>query len=196
MDLNLLVAFDVLVTERHVTRAAVRLSIGQSAMSATLKRLRLIFDDRILMPHGRGLVATPLAERLAGPVREVLDSISIIVEQREQFDPESTRHTFMIMASDYVSMVFLHPLLVQLADEVPNVTLEIVSESADCGSQLLRGQIDMLIVPRQGMPDGPSFSSQFLFSDDYLCAVDGENASVGSTMDLEQFSGSSPMSVG
>ena len=45
VDLNLLVAFDALLDERSVTRAAERLFVGQSAMSATLGRLRILFND-------------------------------------------------------------------------------------------------------------------------------------------------------
>ena len=61
-DLNLLIAFDILVEERSVTRAATRLSIGQSAMSSTLGRLRKLFADPILVRDGRTMVATPVAE--------------------------------------------------------------------------------------------------------------------------------------
>ncbi len=52
-DLNLLVAFNVLVEERNVTRAAARMNVTQSAMSAALKRLREAFADEILVQHGR-----------------------------------------------------------------------------------------------------------------------------------------------
>ena len=41
-DLNLLVAFDALITERSVTKAARRLKLGQPAMSHALSSLRLL----------------------------------------------------------------------------------------------------------------------------------------------------------
>ena len=52
LDLNLLVAFDALVTERSVTRAAARLGLGQSAMSHNLGRLRTLFGDELLTACG------------------------------------------------------------------------------------------------------------------------------------------------
>ena len=64
MDLNLLVALDALLTEANVTRAAERTSVGQSAMSASLARLRLIFGDPILIRQGQWMVCTPFAEAL------------------------------------------------------------------------------------------------------------------------------------
>ena len=45
VDLNLLVAFEALMAERSVTKAAQRLCVGQSAMSSTLGRLRKLFDE-------------------------------------------------------------------------------------------------------------------------------------------------------
>jgi DNA-binding transcriptional LysR family regulator len=61
VDLNLLVAFDALMDERSVTRAAERLFVGQSAMSATFARIRDLFDDPVLLREGRQLVPTPEA---------------------------------------------------------------------------------------------------------------------------------------
>ncbi len=46
-DLNLLLAFDILVEERSVTRASKRLNLTQSATSAALKRLRQAMQDEI-----------------------------------------------------------------------------------------------------------------------------------------------------
>ena len=39
IDMNLLVAFDVLMQEQNVTKAANRLNVTQSAMSASLKAI-------------------------------------------------------------------------------------------------------------------------------------------------------------
>ena len=54
IDLNLLVAFDALMSERSVSRAARRLGVTQPAVSHALKRLRYLFKDDLLVrgPHG------------------------------------------------------------------------------------------------------------------------------------------------
>jgi hypothetical protein len=52
-DLNLLVTLDALLAERNVTRAAERLSLGQPATSAALRRLRRMFGDPLLVRRGR-----------------------------------------------------------------------------------------------------------------------------------------------
>lgn len=60
LDLNLLVSLDALLTERSVTRAAERLHLSQPALSASLSRLRVHFDDEILSRRGNSYELTPL----------------------------------------------------------------------------------------------------------------------------------------
>ena len=88
LDLNLLVAFDALLTERSVTRAAARIGLGQSAMSHNLARLRTLFGDELLTRGADGMRPTPRALALADPVRVTLSQIQAAVLQREA-RPES-----------------------------------------------------------------------------------------------------------
>ena len=64
LDLNLLVALDALLDERNVTRAADRLSLSQPALSAALARLRALVGDQLFIRAQRGLVPTPLGDRV------------------------------------------------------------------------------------------------------------------------------------
>jgi LysR family transcriptional regulator, nod-box dependent transcriptional activator len=89
-DLNLLVALDALLTERNVTRAGSRLNLSQSAMSGTLARLRHHFHDELLIPVGRQMVLTPVAEGLVEPVRDILLRVRGTLGSRPQFD-QATR---------------------------------------------------------------------------------------------------------
>ncbi len=72
LDLNLLVALDVLLEEQNITRAAERLHMTQSATSGVLGRLRTFFEDELLVQVGRKMQPTPYALELTKPVREVL----------------------------------------------------------------------------------------------------------------------------
>jgi DNA-binding transcriptional LysR family regulator len=47
-DLNLLLIFEALMAERHVSRAATRAGLSQPAMSHALRRLRLMLNDPVL----------------------------------------------------------------------------------------------------------------------------------------------------
>ena len=65
VDLNLLKAFDALMTERAVTRAASRIRLSQPAMSHALARLRLLFGDPLFVRHASGMEPTARAQEIA-----------------------------------------------------------------------------------------------------------------------------------
>ncbi|MBH0121937.1 LysR family transcriptional regulator [Rhodococcus sp. CX] len=188
VDLNLLVAFDMLMTERSVTRAAQRLSVGQSAMSSTLNRLRKLFGDPIMTRDGRTLVATPLAESLAEPVRELLTGIENVLSLRNEFDPATAEHTFTIIANDYLTMTFLQPLIARLSIEAPGIRLRIYPTGDDFADQLRRHRVDLLIMPQEAFEEHTEFHYHRLFRDRYVVAVDKDHPEVGEDITLEQFS--------
>ncbi len=100
LDLNLLVALDVLIDERNVTRAADRLNLSQSGMSTALARLRNFFDDQLLVPLGRKMVLTPLAQTLVDPVREIVLRTHTLIDTTPGFNPAIATRRFTIMCSD------------------------------------------------------------------------------------------------
>ena len=91
LDLNLLVALDALLTHRHVTRAAERLCLSQSAMSGSLARLRTHFKDDLIVQVGRKMVLTPLGESLAQPLRDLLAQTETLINSAPRFDPAQFR---------------------------------------------------------------------------------------------------------
>lgn len=188
VDLNLLVAFDMLMTERSVTKAANRLSIGQSAMSSTLARLRKLFNDPLLIREGRGLVATPMAEALAQPVYDLLTGIQNVLTERDHFDPATAERTFSVIANDYLTMTFLQPLIARLSAEAPGIRLRIFPTGDDAPDRLRKHQADVLVMPREAIEENIDFPHQFLYRDRYVVAVDRDHPEVGETITLEQFS--------
>lgn len=78
LDLNLLVTFEVLMTEGSVTRAAARLARTPSAISHSLARLREQLGDPLLIKKGSGMAPSPFAESLVAEVRPILRNIQRI----------------------------------------------------------------------------------------------------------------------
>ena len=187
VDLNLLVALDALLEERNVSRAAERLLVGQPAMSATLARLRALFNDPLLVREGRGLVATPFAESLVAPLRDVLGRIEAIVNVGTEFDPLTDHRTFSIVASDYVALVLIRPLMELLPTIAPNVEIQLRLIEPDSVEQLTRGQVDALVMPRELLPDRLVLPWERLFQDTFVVAADAGNPDLGETIDLDQF---------
>lgn len=87
LDLNLLVALDVLLEERSVSRAAERLYVRQPAASAALGRLRDYFKDDILVLHGKRMIPTSYAEDLQPEVRRILRQVDGMISMSTEFDP-------------------------------------------------------------------------------------------------------------
>src|SRR5215213_10127915 len=110
-DLNLLVALDALLTERNVTRAGNRLHLSQSAMSGALARLRHYFRDELLVPVGRQMALTPVAEGLVEPVRDILLQIRGTLGSKPQFDPLTATRHMSLAVSDYVADILMADVL-------------------------------------------------------------------------------------
>lgn len=188
IDLNALVALDALLSECSVTRAAERLGIGQPAASAALARLRKLFDDPLLFKDGRRLQRTRLAESLMVPLGEALNSIDSLVSMSESFDPSTARRTFTVVASDYVSVVYIRPLLAHLEQRAPGVRLNVTPVEAMYAVGLRRGEADMVVIPRAFAEGSLEFGQMPLFDDSYVGAVWEEHPDVGDSFTLEQMS--------
>ena len=178
VDLNLLVAFDALMDERSVTRAAGRLSLSQPGMSNTLARLRKLFDDPLLVREGLTLIPTPRADALRQPVRDALAIIGEALGQRTGFDPAQDRATWTVSCSDYSLLMLIGPLVRRLAAEAPGVTIRVLPRAPDPVRLLRDATADPVIEPAEIMPDAP-LASQRLFADRWLCCVWAGNSAVG-----------------
>lgn len=165
-DLNLLIAFDVLMEERGVTRAAERLNLTQSAMSAALKRLREAFADDILVQHGKRMIPTPGALSLAPHVAAAVLNLRGILASGMRFDPEHSRRRFRIAASDYITTVLIGPVLRSLQREAPGVQIEISSPRPETVAMLEDGEIDLLISPEQFL--SPAHPRELLFEERFV----------------------------
>ena len=127
VDLNLLTAFDALMAERHVTRAAMRVGISQPAMSAALARLRRLTRDELLVRSARSLAPTPFALDLADPVRHALELIADALGAKRPFDPGASTQTFAIGMADYPAQLLARPLSERLMRGAPGADLRLRS---------------------------------------------------------------------
>ena len=127
IDLNLLVAFDALVSEQSVTKAAARIGIGQSAMSHNLARLRSLFGDELLTRGPDGMRPTPRGLALVAPVRGILGQVQALTASRTAFVPASADNVFRIGMPDSVEVLLVPQLLAYLQREAPGIKLRLQS---------------------------------------------------------------------
>ncbi|MHC8944287.1 LysR family transcriptional regulator [Advenella incenata] len=122
-DLNLLVAFDALMREHSVTRAATRLKIKQSAMSHNLSTLRLLLDDELFIRVGQVMKPTPRALALALPIGRLLEQAQHAITTRETFRPEQETRTFSIGFSSELEVLLMPSLTAQVQSYAPGIKL-------------------------------------------------------------------------
>ncbi|AYC32321.1 LysR family transcriptional regulator [Pseudomonas cavernae] len=194
LDLNLLVALDVLLEEQNITRAAERLHMTQSATSGVLGRLRSYFEDELLVQVGRKMQPTPYALELAAPVREVLLTIQSSITAKPVFDPTSSKRHFRLVTSDYLISVLFARVIQKIHQEAPHITFEMIGPNDFTTDLLARGEVDLMIVPERYILDG--HPSQLLFEEEHVCVVWDANPLVGDSLTLEQYMGMGHVSVG
>lgn len=166
LDLNLLFALDVLLTERSVSRAAEKLCLSQSATSGALARLREYFGDDLLVQVGRKMVPTPRASELSEKVRAALSRIDSTILQPAQFDPATAKRDIRIVASDYMTVIWLSKTLRKLTVKAPNLKFKILSPTDKHEEALEIGSIDFIAMPEPFLAKNqPSVQ---LFSDTYV----------------------------
>lgn len=122
-DLNLLIAFDALMEERTVTRAAARLKIGQPAMSHALSTLRMLLRDELFVRVGQVMQPTAKALALAPRIRRALEQMHDVLHADENFDPATQTRTFRIGFSSEMEILLLPGLASMLRQEAPGIKL-------------------------------------------------------------------------
>ncbi|MFM8314065.1 MAG: LysR family transcriptional regulator, partial [Deltaproteobacteria bacterium] len=123
IDLNLLVVFGALCTEKNTTKAAQRLGLSQPAISHALARLRQQLNDPLFVRASRGLVATQRALELEKPVVHLLSQLDSLLTGPSVFTPRTARNVFRIATTDYFEQIALPKLLNVLEKEAPDVTV-------------------------------------------------------------------------
>jgi DNA-binding transcriptional LysR family regulator len=185
LDLNLLVALDALFAEKSVSRAGERLHLSQSATSGALARLREVFRDQLLVPVGRRMVLTPVAEALVEPVRDFLLQAEAILHNNPVFDPGSSTRKFRLLMSDYVEAVLMAEALPRIWQCAPGIRFEFISNVEGGFDALDRGEIDLSILPTLRLSS--EHPSESLFEDEFICVVWAGNKRVKSAISLDEY---------
>lgn len=141
IDLNLLRLFDAVYRSRNVSRAAELLDMTQPAASQGLTRLRALLHDPLFMRGAGGVQPTPLAQRLADPVRLALSTLEQALGESAGFEPMQSRRVFRIHMSDIGEGRFLPELMVLLREQAPGVRVETLPRDG-IGQALDEGRID------------------------------------------------------
>ena len=190
-------AFDALLAERNVTRAAARVGLGQSAMSHNLARLRALFDDELLTRTPDGMRPTPRAMALVEPVRQALSQIQALVARRVDFDPNSADQVFRIGLTDSMEVLLVPALLAYLAGTAPGVRLRLqpgirlrlqsIGDPSAILEDLDSDRID-IVIGVGPVPEGRTHHKlRRLLTAPFVCMYSAEHVQVASPISLDDY---------
>jgi len=168
IDLNLLVIFNQLLTERKVSKVAENLGLGQPAVSNALARLRKLFGDELFLRTSSGMQPTPFADQLAESIGYALGMIHGAINVKNSFDPASSNRRFTVGMTDIGEIYFLPLLMEKIQKVAPGVSISTVRNTAvNLKDAMEAGHVDLAIGLLPQLKAG--FFQQRLFSQQYVC---------------------------
>jgi DNA-binding transcriptional LysR family regulator len=194
VDLNLLKAFDALISERAVTRAAGRIGLSQPAMSHALSRLRGLFADDLFVRTPTGMEPTARAREIAPLVSAAIEHIEAALNLGIGFDPAKSTGIFTAGMAEYAEVALVGRLAAAFAEQAPRATLRLLPLSgADAAEQLERGAIDVAIAHLRALPT--TIESQILMRDPFVVIVRKGHPLAAEPLSIEAYAGQSHILV-
>ncbi len=186
LDLNLLVALDVLLEEQNISRTAEKLFLSQSATSSVLARLRDYFKDDLFVQVGRKMEPTPYALELQAPIKQMLSIARSSITSKRTMDLKERARHFRIVASDYIVQVFLTRMLQDVSQKAPNLTFEFLTPFSMEVEALARQHVDIMVLPEQNIID--AYSTAVLSKDELVCIADCNSDVAQNGLTVKRFS--------
>ena len=190
IDLHLIRVLHTVLTERSVSRAAIRLGMYQPAVSASLKRLRELAGDPLLVRSGAGMVPTDAGLRMIEPSASILRAAQMLFSEARGFEAQTSATTFRVAAADYLDPQFLPQLVAEVKAQAPRSLIEIhpLSAAANYHAQLAQGDVDVVVGNWLQPPEDLHMAK--LFSDEIVCLVSRDHPAARRGWTAEDWLGS------
>lgn len=185
LDPRLLQLFAALLETRSVTRAAVALGQSQPNVSLWLGKLRQHFGDPLFVRTAHGMVPTPRAESLAGPVHEALQGLRRVSDPARPFVAAESQQTFRLCMTDGSHIALLPPVLERVLEAAPQVRLEVVPIGDQTAADLESGRADLALGIVPDLETG--FYQQAFFQQDFICLVGPRHPLAGGGLTLRAY---------
>lgn len=183
-DLNLLLVFDAVMRERHVTRAGERIGLSQPAVSNALSRLRHHLGDELFVRGPEGMRPTPRALELAAPIRAALESLEATFDHRE-FEPATAQRAFSIGTNDYSVATLMPALMQRLEKEAPGITVRLIPSAGRTYEMLDAQEIEFGISAFTDIPE--RFGALSLIDDTYVLLMRSGHPLATGDLSLERY---------
>jgi DNA-binding transcriptional LysR family regulator len=186
VDLNLLKIFDAVLSEKSISQAAQMLCVSQPAVSNALRRLRELYDDPLFFRTADGMMPTPKAQELSGPIQNALHEVDRTLLAEENFRPETSHRSFTVALTDYGEIFFLPKIVRRLAVEAPGVDIVCLPDSgATLTLQMKSGAVDL--VWDWVRINDPEYHVEAIFDDPGYCLARRDHPQIDGQLSLELF---------
>ena len=194
VDLNLFIVFDAIYSEANLTRAGQIVGITQPAVSNALARLRETFNDPLFVRTAQGMVPTPMAQNIIGPVRQALQLLRVSVQESRTFIPAEAAKTFRIGMTDLSEALLLPPLFQRLGRLAPQVRIEsTLARRRETTSELAAGKLDFAVdVP---LNSDPQVRHVKLLEDRFVCAMRPGHPLAAGPLTLDNYLGAGHIQI-
>ncbi|QGZ41396.1 LysR substrate-binding domain-containing protein [Pseudoduganella flava] len=171
LDIHLIRILYLLLVEKNVSRVALKLNQPQPSISASLRKLRELTGDPLLVRGARGMVPTQHGESLLKPAKRILDETENLFVKKTPFEPQEEARTFNIAAPDYLDSQFLPSVVAQLRRGSPKsrVVIHSLGPGVDYIRMLSDGDMDLVIANWDEPPQHLHISK--LFEDPIVCTM-------------------------
>ncbi|WP_405059469.1 LysR family transcriptional regulator [Kribbella sp. NBC_01505] len=166
LDLNLLIPLEALLEERHVSRAAARVQLTQSAMSRALARLRRALGDELLVRTANTYELTPRARIVKRELEYLMPRIHAL--GRPPFDAAAATDLVRLSCSDYVTLLYGEALFGAIFQEAPSLSLAMEALSPNTVADVEHGRVDTAFVPFR---PAANLSWLRLLDEDFVCLL-------------------------
>lgn len=186
VDLNLLKAFDALIRERAVTRAAGRIGLSQPAMSHALSRLRDLFADDLFVRTPNRMEPTARAREIAPLVSAAIEHIEAALNLGIGFDPAKSAGIFTAGMAEYAEVALVGRLADAFARQAAKATLRLTPlTGAEAGEQLESGAIDVAVAHLRALPG--HLDSMLLLRDPFVLVARRDHPLAAQPVSLEAY---------
>ncbi|MEX3073881.1 LysR family transcriptional regulator [Vibrio alginolyticus] len=186
IDLNLLVTFSYLYRYRSVSLAAENSCVSQSAMSHSLSRLRLLFDDPLFERKGHKMEPTEHAHSVAPVVYRLLDSIAKDLLTKSNFKPEDYSGVCRIGLTDYAEFIFAPSIYDEIHRLAPQAQISFINvDRSNYMQRTEQEKLDLVIGSMPLLQD--DFASQYLYTEKHVCLCDKKVLKGRGELSVEEF---------
>ncbi|WP_019530818.1 LysR family transcriptional regulator [Dasania marina] len=184
-ELNLMVIFDTIMTEKSITRAADRLAMTQPAVSNAVARMRDAWKDELFVKDGRNIQPTLYAKNLWDQVKDPLHQLNLAINPGH-FDPKTAQRTFRVAVSDIVVDTIWLQMRRLFEAEAPGINLHAVPYTIVNSQQVLDdAEVDLVVAASNPMQE--NIRSSYLFDSCLVCTMRKDHPLAKADLSLEEF---------